>query len=431
MTDYSITINLHNPKKKAEPIKTASIPTAVVSTAEPKIPEPIPLEPKTPEPVARHNIHTQDYIVHFKSTITDVTPVISELEKKYKIKPSKTFEEVFAGFTCQIPDRKLATLLTEDSISFIEKDNVINAAIYDVNLGHEAIQINIYDDTYNSQLLFGNLWNHVICNTVPALTDDFSSIHCYVFDTGILSTHPEFDSGQVLLDYNAISNKSSAVDDNGHGTAVASIIAGKNVGGAIKTKLHAVKVLDSRGSGLSSYLLAGIDWVLKHKNNDVPCVMNFSLNGLKSLSVNTAIQKCIDNNICVIVAAGNASADSCLYSPSGWAPCITASAYDSSKKKPSWANFGSCVDIFTPGVNMKSAWLANSYATVSGTSFSAPMSCAIAIRYIKKKNTPAVSNTDLTSYFNISSIKGDITGVPVGTPNVRAVWNPDSIPVVC
>jgi subtilisin family serine protease len=269
------------------------------------------------------------------------------------------------------------------------------------------------------------LWHQTITNTTLSSSDDFSSIHCYVLDSGILPNHLEFNTGQVMLSYNPMTKNNQASDDNGHGTGVASIIAGKTVGTANKVKLYSIKVLDATGSGYTSDIISGLNWVLNNKKT--PCVINMSIGGNFSSSLNTAVQNCINSGIQVVCASGNSGVDAANISPANVPAAITVSAYDQNKNKPSWSNFGSVIDTFAPGSSLRAGWgdAANSYFLVSGTSFAAPIITGIICRYLK--TNPNAKPSDIVGFLYRSNLSNEIINPGTNTSNLRLVWNPTKI----
>lgn len=304
----------------------------------------------------------------------------------------------------------LQQLVDDPDILYMEKDILLETTCYSKNK---------IDENQNQKQI---LWHQTMTNTAIATTDNFSNIHCYILDSGILPNHSEFSSGQVILDYNAITKGKDASDDNGHGTAVASLIGGKSVGTANKTILHSIKVIGSSGTGYVSDIVSGLEWVLANKNT--PCVINMSLGGSYSSTLNNAVQKCILNNVMVICASGNSGIDSINSSPANTVSAITVSAYDSTKKKPSWSNYGSVVDTFSPGVSVKAAWgdYATSYYLVDGTSFACPIVSGIIVRFLKER--PNSTPSDITAFLLRCNIPNEIINVgSTNTPNQRIVWN--------
>lgn len=360
---------------------------------------------------AMHNVlkgSKNNFIITFKNT-TDTDAKIDDLNKKAGFKHKHKLLKALNGCTATVDNSLLSELFNDPDIQYIEKDSVVTDALY------EKVEYKLSASSV--------LWNQTITNTVPVLTDNFSSVHCYILDTGIMPSHSEFVPGQVIIDYNTITQNKNATDDNGHGTGVASIVGGRTVGSAIKTTLHSIKVLDSTGSGYTSNIIAGIDWVLSNKNNANKVIINLSLGGSNSTSLNNAIQNAIIKNCVVICAAGNDGIDATTISPANASGAITVSAYDSSKTKPSWSNFGPVISTFAPGSSVKAAWndTVNTYYSVSGTSFSCPLTAGIIARYLKVVPNP--TQMQIVSFINKSNILNEIINPGTNTPNTRIVWN--------
>lgn len=187
--------------------------------------------------------------------------------------------------------------------------------------------------------------------------------------------------------YNAITNgpDSRTLDDgSGHGTHVAGTIAAISgngvgvVGVAPGATVVPVKVLDRRGYGTYSGVIAGIEFVAREgRSGDVA---NMSLGGTKSLALNEAVKTAANYGIKFVLAAGNDSKDANEYSPaSANHPNIyTISAMDQNDKFAYWSNYGNPpVDYCAPGVNIKSTWKDNGYNTISGTSMAAPHAAGV------------------------------------------------------
>lgn len=208
-----------------------------------------------------------------------------------------------------------------------------------------------------------------------------------VIDTGIDPTHPDLN---VISGVNFAKGKSWA-DGNGHGTHVAGTIAAKNndigvVGVAPDARLYAVRVLDNRGSGFTSDVIAGVDWVAANANTIE--VANMSLGGSQSSALNTAVENAVNAGVVFVVAAGNESTDACSKSPASAPNAITVSALDDrdgvSNNDPfaSFSNYGSCVDVIAPGVLILSTWKDGGYNTISGTSMASPHVAGAAALYL-------------------------------------------------
>ncbi|MCM4078537.1 S8 family serine peptidase [Paractinoplanes hotanensis] len=202
-------------------------------------------------------------------------------------------------------------------------------------------------------------------------TDDGDSVHAYVLDTGIRVTHADF-RGRASYGYDALSGTSNADDCNGHGTHVAGTIGGQYFGVAKKVKLVAVRVLDCKGRGSLSQVIAGVNWVTTHAVK--PAVANMSMGGSKSASLNAAVQRSINSGVTYVVAAGNENANASTMSPANLPAAITVGATDAADRRATFSNYGTALDLFAPGVNIRSDYYGgdNLTAVASGTSMAAP-----------------------------------------------------------
>ena len=361
------------------------------------------------------------YIVIFNDGEIDVPAKVKKMEKSWGIQAKHVYDKILKGFSAKIPASLLHHILNDNDVLYLEKDNICN------------IQMKDKRDITPNLASIELLWNQVMTNTIPLITDNYSFVHCYIVDTGIRKDHQEFTQDQVILNYNAINGTINANDDNGHGTAVAAVVGGNTVGIAPKIILHAIKVLNSQGSGYMSDIIKGLEFIYATRNKIFPTIINLSLGGSKSTSLNNVIQKCIDDKIIVVVASGNSGADACNYSPASASNALTISAHDNVKTRPSWSNYGKCVDFFAPGVSLKSAWNTSttSYTMVSGTSFSSPVTAGIVARFLKEvpESTPAA----VAIYLKNVSLENEIINAGTSSPNLRAYWDPANIisPIIC
>ena len=197
------------------------------------------------------------------------------------------------------------------------------------------------------------------------------AVTAYVIDTGIRITHRDF-GGRASYGWDFVDHDPDAGDCNGHGTHVAGIVGGAEYGVAKDVNLVAVRAIDCAGNGSYSAIIAAVDWVTTHAVK--PAVANLSVEAPKSAALNDAVTRSIAAGVTYAVAAGNEHKDACAFSPSGTPNAITVGATDQWDKRASFSNYGRCVDIFAPGVEIISDYHASDTAAamMSGTSMASP-----------------------------------------------------------
>lgn len=242
-----------------------------------------------------------------------------------------------------------------------------------------------------------------------------TGVNVYVIDSGINSSHNEF-TGRLLPGFNALNDGTGTTDCNGHGTHVSGTIAGTVYGVAKKANVVPIKALQCDGSGWSSTVVAGIDWAISHHQAGQPAVLNLSIGGFSAASMDYAVQNAINDGITVVASSGNSGQDACLTSPAKVGPAITVAATDINDTQVSWANYGSCVDIQAPGINIQSAWnnSATGYNTLSGTSMAAPhVSGAAAVLLSRDRSlTPAQVHQKIIEDATVGVINGNKGSTP-------------------
>jgi subtilisin family serine protease len=160
--------------------------------------------------------------------------------------------------------------------------------------------------------------------------------------------------------------------------------------------LVAVRVLNCAGSGTIAGVIAGIDWVTANHQPGAPAVANMSLGGGASTAVDAAVNRSIADGVSYAVAAGNGNSrgvpqDACKSSPARVPAALTVGATDRTDKPATFSNYGSCVDLFAPGVGITSDWYTGTTAinTISGTSMATPHVAGVAALYLQGNPTAA------------------------------------------
>lgn len=192
----------------------------------------------------------------------------------------------------------------------------------------------------------------------------------YVLDTWVDIDHPEFE-GRVSR--GPVFNQGSS---HYHGTHVTGLIGSKQYGVNKQARLISVQVLDDNGQGSWGTIIAGLHWISKQAAAQLG-VINISLAGDASDVIDRSIKIMIKRGWKVVMAAGNESKDACQVSPARVVGGLTVGASDSADSLASFSNYGACVDIVAPGVNLLSTYPHGLQALMSGTSMAAPLASGV------------------------------------------------------
>lgn len=313
------------------------------------------------------------YIVVFAPGTNDVAERARQLASRHGGELLHTYQHALQGFAARFSAQAAGALENNPNVAYVEQDRAVHAIATTQSGATWGL-----DRSDQRSLPLSDSYTY---NATGA------GVHAYILDTGINTSHSDF-GGRASVGYDAIGDGQKGQDCNGHGTHVAGTVGGSTWGIAKGVSLVAVRVLDCEGAGTTSGVIAGIDWVTA--NAQQPAVANMSLGGGASSSLDEAVRNSIGSGVQYAVAAGNGNfigreANACNYSPARVQEAMTISATNSSDTKPSWANYGDCVDWFAPGVDITSAWHTGDDATntISGTSMATPHSAGAAALYLE------------------------------------------------
>jgi subtilisin family serine protease len=257
-------------------------------------------------------------------------------------------------------------------------------------------------------------------NHTYAFSSTGSGVTAYIIDTGILTSHNEF-GGRATWGTTTVGGQST--DCNGHGTHVAGTVGGSTYGVAKGVSLVAVKVLNCAGSGSTTSVVGGVDWVMK--NHTAKAVANMSLGGGVSKPIDDAVKAAISSGVTFAVAAGNSGASACNYSPARVPEAITVGATTQTDARATYSNFGTCLDIFAPGSAITSAWKNSNSATktISGTSMATPHVTGV-IALILQGGSASPANVANLLTGNTYSTANVVGMAGTGSPNRLLYSNP-------
>lgn len=308
----------------------------------------------------------------------------------------QSFAHTLKGFVVQLSDAEVDVLTKDERIEYVEEDQIISLKRPDKGGGSNG----------------GGADPQVIPWGITAVggfgNGAATGKKAWIIDSGIDLTHPDLNvdvsNSMSFLSGNQSTNPS---DQNGHGTHVAGTIGALNnsigvVGVAAGVPVVAVRVLDRRGSGAISGVIAGVNYVAANANSGD--VANMSLGGGVSTTLDNAVIAAANLGIKFSIAAGNSSTSATTSSPArvNGNNIYTISAMNSSGFWASFSNYGNPpIDFCAPGVNIQSTYKNGGYSNLSGTSMAAPHVAGILV---------------LGNVVGLGTVSGD----PDGTPDSKA-----------
>jgi subtilisin family serine protease len=346
------------------------------------------------------------YVVVLTDSTRSVPAVAQEHARRFGGDVEFVYTHALKGYAMSLPDAAAPALAHLPGVVSVEADSEYSI------------------DTTESPVTWGldriDQRNRPLSNSYT-YTNTGASVTAYIIDTGIRFSHVEF-GGRAVAGYDAVTAGGNAADCNGHGTHVSGTVGGSTYGVAKDVQLVAVRVLNCSGSGTTAQVVAGIDWVTGNHQAGQPAVANMSLGGSASTAIDTAVRNSIADGVSYAIAAGNGflglfAQNACGTSPARVTEAMTVSATDSSDRKPSWANVGTCVDWFAPGVNVTSAWYSSDTATntISGTSMATPHTTGVAALYLQ--SNPTASPSQVQEALRAAATTGVVVSPGSGSPN--------------
>ncbi|XP_072041466.1 aqualysin-1-like [Amphiura filiformis] len=277
------------------------------------------------------------------------------------------------GLAVNIPDFLVEKLLALDGVAYVEEDGIAyTQAVASWGLDRSDQRNLPLDNTYN-----------------PPRSGSGTTV--YIIDTGLRHSHQDFGGrASYHWDYQSGNN---GEDCNGHGTHCGGTTSGTTYGIAAGSMVKSVRVLSCFGSGSWTNVIAGVDSV---RDASGMRVGSMSLGGGATQSLDDAVAAAVTAGAVMSVAAGNSNDNACNYSPAREPSAITVGATDSSDQRASFSSYGSCTDLFAPGVSITSAWHTSDTAsnTISGTSMACPhVSGASALLLARGVSAGAVHDT--------------------------------------
>ena len=344
-------------------------------------------------------VPTARYIVTLDGAVGDVAATATHLVANLTgARVVRTYQYALKGFVVELPTVGIAArpvLRALPGVAAVERDATVTLA------GTESSAPWGIDRVDQRDLPLNGTYNY---NATGA------GVTAYIIDTGVSAANTDF-GGRVSPGTNTVDGDASTTDCNGHGTHVAGIVGGTTYGVAKGVNIVAVRVFGCSDSTATSAIIAGVDWVTGNHAAGAPAVANLSLGGAASDAMDASVRNMIADGVSTAVAAGNDTTAACSESPSRVNEALVVGATDANDKIASFSNFGPCVDLFAPGVNITSDGPASPTATqvFSGTSQATPHVTGDAALYLEQH--PGSSPSAVQSGILANATSGHVTGI--------------------
>ena len=283
--------------------------------------------------------------------------------------PEQAYASALKGVAIELTESEADKLALSPNVKGVYPDMVVNFGLPEVSINAKPAPQPVAQSTPWGITRIGG-------------SADGTGKTAWIIDTGIDMDHPDLKVDQTR-GKNFVTPSALPDDDNGHGTHCAGIVAAKNnnlgvVGVAAGATVVPIKVLNRRGSGAYSAIIAGVDYVAA--NGQAGDAVNMSLGGPTYQALDDAILKLASKGIKVALAAGNESQNTNNVSPGrvNGTNIYTISAMGTGDLWASYSNYANPpIDYCAPGSSIYSTYKSGGYATLSGTSMATPHVCGI------------------------------------------------------
>ncbi len=321
------------------------------------------------------------------------------------------YRHVLKGFAAKLPPSAVSTVSSINDVAFVEPSLVVYGSSVSVNAAAADTQLSApwgLDRIDQRNLPLNGKYGY-------SLSGD--GVTAYVIDSGMDFDHPEF-GGRASLGADLVDTADGGEDCNGHGTHIAGIIGSATYGVAKDVSLKAIRVFDCDNASTVPTIIAGLDTTVALASG--PSVINLSMAGVGSPSLQDAVENTVAEGLAVVVSAGDVDTGVCGFAPANVEEALTVAASTIEDAKTSSSNFGPCIDVFAPGQNIPSTWLAGGSMDASGTSQAAPHVTGVAALYLEAEPgaPPLVATASIEEIIRSHASAGKIANPGEDTDNL-------------
>lgn len=351
------------------------------------------------------------YIVVMKSGGADVAA-------KYGGRVGHIYSRALKGFEVSMPEAAARRLAADPDVAYVQRNGIfsLDAEILGTQPNPPSWGLDRIDQ------------RNLPLDASYTFPNTASNVHAYILSTGIRTTHVDF-GGRAVHGRDVVDNDNDATDCNGHGTSVAGIVGGTAHGVAKDVTLVAVRMLNCSGSASTAQVIAGVEWVTA--NAVKPAVGVLVAGGPTNTAYNAAVLNSINSGVTYTVISGSSASNACQFSPGGVTEAITVAATDINDNKHSASNFGTCLDIFAPGIAVTTTAFTSDTATVtiSGTSFATAYAGGVAAIILSAN--PTFTPQQVRDRMVADATPGVVINPGTGSPNLLLFVNNAGAPPRC